>query len=74
MENLSRNEDDDDDYIGLISYLSNIFEKNKRVKSLQGTLEKVTKKLQSIILVRLTKEEPQMREKELIKDFDNEFN
>ena len=50
---------DDDDQLGLISSLRKLFERNKKVKSVEISLEDVSKMLQSVISARVTKENPQ---------------
>lgn len=64
----------DDDYqIELISSLSKIIGKNKKVKSLEGSLLEETNKLQGLISTQLSEVDPQVKEREVIIFFDSEF-
>lgn len=71
LENLSR--DDDDDQLGLISSLRKLFEKNKKVKSLERTLGEVSNKMQEFLSIMIIDIDPQKRVVELISAFESEL-
>ena len=64
---------DDDDQFDLISCLTKLIEKNKKVKSLQRTLMEVTDRLHNTLAAKHIEENPEQRAKVVVKYFDDEF-
>lgn len=72
FENFGK-EVDDDDQMELITSLKKIIGKNKKVKSLEGSLLEITEKLRSVMTNQIAKADPLERAREVMKAFDNEF-